>query len=308
MKLINEYLNQVSYYLTLKERKEIINELRSEIENRIGANYTDEDVKVVLNELGNPRLLAREYTPDVEGLYISFTNLANFKFVLRILVIIGLIAIPINGIIEFTQGDLSWVAMIFICLHRFFMYFIFSIGILTIIFYFINKFDSNDVVNQSLKEADTWSVDNLYINTYSLKNMIIEGIFFIIGCSFYVGLLTTNYFQTNGLTEYIFFDTNQVQLLLMFLIGTILLFILDSITKYKYSTTSVQFLIITIIKATYEIATSYIIFISKKIIFLPPVISGDINFDLIFVTFAIIITTVIVNCIYVAYKYLMRRQ
>ena len=61
MKLIEIYIQEVTRRLPEKMRKDIALELRSTIEDMLLGNDSEEDVKRVLNQLGNPAVLANGY-------------------------------------------------------------------------------------------------------------------------------------------------------------------------------------------------------------------------------------------------------
>ena len=61
MRLIDIYIQEVTRRLPEKMRSDIALELRSTIEDMLPNHYNEEDVKEVLNELGNPAVLASGY-------------------------------------------------------------------------------------------------------------------------------------------------------------------------------------------------------------------------------------------------------
>ena len=61
MNLIDKYIQEVTRRLPEKNRKDIALELRSTIEDMLPKQYSEEEVKEVLKELGNPAILANGY-------------------------------------------------------------------------------------------------------------------------------------------------------------------------------------------------------------------------------------------------------
>src|SRR3954454_11494729 len=61
MNLIEVYIQQVTRRLPEKSREDIGLELRSTIEDMLPDDYTEDEVKSVLEQLGNPALLASGY-------------------------------------------------------------------------------------------------------------------------------------------------------------------------------------------------------------------------------------------------------
>ena len=58
VKLIDLYIQEVTRRLPEKMREDIAMELRSTIEDMLPENYSEKDVKQVLEKLGNPATLA----------------------------------------------------------------------------------------------------------------------------------------------------------------------------------------------------------------------------------------------------------
>ena len=61
MNLIEVYIQEVTRRLPEKSREDIALELRSTIEDMLPDDYNEEDVKLVLEKLGNPASLASGY-------------------------------------------------------------------------------------------------------------------------------------------------------------------------------------------------------------------------------------------------------
>ena len=62
MNLIDIYIYEVTKWLPEKSKVEIGEELRGNIEDMLPDNYNEEDVKNVLNSLGDPKVLAANYS------------------------------------------------------------------------------------------------------------------------------------------------------------------------------------------------------------------------------------------------------
>jgi len=66
--LIDRYVHQVGNFVPVRERNEIQDELHSqiqdEVEDRFGIDATESDIMTILDEMGTPRLMARQYTDD----------------------------------------------------------------------------------------------------------------------------------------------------------------------------------------------------------------------------------------------------
>ncbi len=62
MNLIDVYIHEVTRRLPEKSREDIALELRSTIEDMLPDDYTEKDVEEVLSKLGNPAVLASNYS------------------------------------------------------------------------------------------------------------------------------------------------------------------------------------------------------------------------------------------------------
>ena len=62
MNLIDIYIYEVKKWLPEKSKDEIAEELKSNIEDMLPDNYNEDDIKNVLNSLGNPKKLAANYS------------------------------------------------------------------------------------------------------------------------------------------------------------------------------------------------------------------------------------------------------
>lgn len=62
MRLIDKYIQELQRRLPAKKRENIGNEVRSTIEELLPEEYNEQDVKRVLNKLGNPAIVASKYS------------------------------------------------------------------------------------------------------------------------------------------------------------------------------------------------------------------------------------------------------
>ncbi|MEK9199945.1 HAAS signaling domain-containing protein [Ureibacillus sp. FSL E2-3493] len=108
MNLIDSYIHEVTRRLPQKSREDIGLELKSTIEDMLPLEYTEKDVKQVLQQLGNPVSLASSYNdrpmhligPKYFDLYVSF-----LKMIVPIAAVIAFISVAAIQIIEFEQGE-----------------------------------------------------------------------------------------------------------------------------------------------------------------------------------------------------------
>lgn len=95
MKMIDKYIHEVTYRLSPKIQDDVALELKSSIEDMLPDDYTEEDVKKVLAEFGDPSKLARQYRErpsslfgqQVYDFFISLLKAGGFIFIVMALVI-----------------------------------------------------------------------------------------------------------------------------------------------------------------------------------------------------------------------------
>lgn len=95
MSLIERYVLAVSERLPEDIRNDVANELRSNIEDMLPENPTEEDIREVLEKLGNPRKLAQEYYPAKRyligpGIYNSYISILKMVIGIAAAVIVPL--------------------------------------------------------------------------------------------------------------------------------------------------------------------------------------------------------------------------
>lgn len=103
--LIEKYIYAVTSKLPVKMKKDVGEELRTNIWDMLPDDYTEKDVEKVLTELGNPSNLANNYTGNKNYLIspkLYYFYMRVLKLVLVIVCIIFLIGFPISQILEFS--------------------------------------------------------------------------------------------------------------------------------------------------------------------------------------------------------------
>ena len=146
MELIEVYVREVTRRLPEKMRNDIALELRSTIEDMLPGDYTEDNVKQVLEKLGNPATLASQYRdrpmhligPKFYDAYISILKLtltivsivvlslfiiekvASLSTIdtLSVSTVIGFVVDAIGLLVETAIQDFFWVTLIFIILDR----------------------------------------------------------------------------------------------------------------------------------------------------------------------------------------------
>ncbi|MDX1436678.1 MAG: hypothetical protein R3335_07705, partial [Anaerolineales bacterium] len=139
MELIERYLYEVGRRLPGGQRKDILNELRSSLEDSLDARSegepTEDDVVAVLQEMGSPKEVAASYAPEKQyligpNLYPIFKLVLGITFVaiigaqlLAIVVAFFLAGEPVNieqflGILNSLPTALGFVVIVFFILDR----------------------------------------------------------------------------------------------------------------------------------------------------------------------------------------------
>lgn len=108
MNLIDIYIQEVIRLLPEKNRKDIALELRSTIEDMLPEQYSEEEVKGVLGELGNPKILANGYND--RPMYLIGPRyydgyLTIMKIVLPIAAIISFVSLLAHQVITFNGTE-----------------------------------------------------------------------------------------------------------------------------------------------------------------------------------------------------------
>jgi len=242
MNLIDIYIQEVTRRLPEKSRDDIAMELRSTIEDMLPDNYSEEDVKKTLSELGDPTLLANEYRdhpayligPLFYDLYISV-----IKMVMPIAIGIGLAVYYMVSLSEWNReggigklmailfGESIWTAMTI---------FIHAIFWITLVFFVLER---SGVSPTSLrKTGEKWNPEDLKAIPFIPKKKAIPKaeaiasiiwtliwVFFYFNADHFIGVYEKN--RVNDL-ELILPAFNQEVLLSYW--PVILLFIITEIT------------------------------------------------------------------------------
>jgi hypothetical protein len=108
MRMIDLYIQEVTRRLPEKSREDIALELRSTIEDMLPDDYTEKDVKPILEKMGNPAILASGYLdrpmhligPRYFDVYINL-----LKIILPIAAVISLISLIANTILSYSGEE-----------------------------------------------------------------------------------------------------------------------------------------------------------------------------------------------------------
>jgi hypothetical protein len=255
MKLIDIYIQEVTRRLPDKIRTDIDLELRSTIEDMLPENFGEDDVKEVLNQLGNPVVLANGYKdqpmyligPRYFDVYISL-----IKMILPIAVGIALIAFITEFFIGYNgEGEIINVILAVIGKG---IGTIIEVGIqfffwVTLIFALIERFDKEKDPQPLTTSLEKWTADNLKNIAYIPKRKAISKLE-VFGGLIWTAIWATLYFYANrfvgvyegngGRVEFVMPALNQEVLLqyspiIMMIIGFEIAFSLYKLLKEQWT-------------------------------------------------------------------------
>lgn len=204
MRMIDLYIQEVTRRLPEKGLQDIALELRSTIEDMLPDDYTEEDVKPVLEKLGNPAVLASGYLdrpmhligPRYFDIYINL-----LKMILPIAAAISLISLIADSIISYSGEE----AVLNVILNAigFGVWRILSTGIqvffwLTVVFAIIERTDhrkSQTPLTACFKE---WTPDDLYHIPYIPKEKAISKVEVFLGL-LWTAIWASVYFNASSL-------------------------------------------------------------------------------------------------------------
>lgn len=187
MRIIDLYIQEVTRRLPEKSREDIALELRSTIEDMLPDDYTEEEVKPVLEKLGSPAILASGYLdrpmhligPRYFDIYINL-----LKIILPIAAVISLISSIANTIISYSGEE----AVLNVLLDTIGLgiWAILSAGIqvffwLTVVFAIIERTDHKNSQIPLTTCFKEWTPEDLYTIPYIPKEKAIPKVEVFLG-------------------------------------------------------------------------------------------------------------------------------
>ncbi|HCG4536157.1 TPA: hypothetical protein NJY08_005010 [Salmonella enterica subsp. enterica serovar Typhi str. AG3] len=204
MNLIEVYIYEVTRRLPNKNREDIGLELKSTIEDMLPEKYSEDEVKKVLVELGNPAVLASEYNerpmhligPKYYDLYMSL-----LKMIVPIAVVIAFISVVAKYLVGFESGDtvLNMGLMIlgegiWSILNVFMQVFFW----LTLTFAILERADHNEDKYPRTMSLQKWTPDDLKNISYIPQNRAVsKG--YVFGSLLWTAIWGTIYFNADHL-------------------------------------------------------------------------------------------------------------
>lgn len=204
MKLIEVYIHEVTRRLPEKSREDIGLELRSTIEDMLPDDYMEADVKSVLENLGNPAILASSYRdkpmhligPRYFDVYVTL-----LKMILPIATVISLLSMIAEYFINYA-GEEAVINVVLTVMGKG-IWDIISVGIqvffwLTLVFAIIERTDQSTDMNPVSIFFKKWTPDDLENIPYIPKTKVISK-FELFGSFMWTAIWATVYFYANNL-------------------------------------------------------------------------------------------------------------
>ena len=204
LNLIEAYIYEVTRRLPVKNREDIGLELRSTIEEILPENYTEEDVKNVLGELGNPAVLASGYNehpmhligPKYFDIYVSL-----LKMIVPIAGVIAFIIVIAQHLVSFDNGDTVLYVVLLILgkgiwsiLHVFIQVFFW----LTVTFAILERADHSKEDYPRSMSFEKWTPEDLKYISYIPRNKAVsKG--YVFGSLLWTAIWGTIYFNADHL-------------------------------------------------------------------------------------------------------------
>lgn len=204
MNLIEIYIQEVTRRLPEKNREDIALELRSTIEDMLLDDYSEKNIKGVLETLGNPAILASKYRDQpmhLIGPHYFETYVTLLKMILPIAAIISLISIIPEYFIGY-HGEEAVISVGFdiigFCIGR-----IVEVGThvffwLTLVFALIERVNHSKGSHPFTTKFTKWTADDLKNTPFIPKKKVITK-FEVFGSLLWTAIWATVYFYANHL-------------------------------------------------------------------------------------------------------------
>ncbi|NMC57359.1 MAG: hypothetical protein GYA50_09085 [Eubacteriaceae bacterium] len=235
MNLIEIYINQVIKNLPVSEREEVKKDLNADILNMLPDDYTEDDIKKVLSQLGDPEVLADEYRDKKRyligpKLYDGYLKL--LRIVIPIVAVIGAVIFLLDSM--FSGSSINPVDLFAGSLANLVNAALTAFAAITIIF---AVFERNNVASPFKKKK--WMVDDLKTSDAISKpiskgegivSIVFSIIFFMI--LYFSPQLIGWYYTDNGIVMNIpLFNLDVLSRLMPLIILSLLFTVITSILK-----------------------------------------------------------------------------
>ena len=155
MNLTDKYLILVGKYLPNSIKADIVDELRSSIEDEKDIGRSE---KEIIESLGNPREVAQSYYSNLK--YLIGPDLRDIYYQVLLYTLLAVsIGLTIANLISFTFGNLSVPGFFFGLITSLPMAWITTFGTVTIIFFLVNRYALDQVIIK--KDKKEWNISEL---------------------------------------------------------------------------------------------------------------------------------------------------
>ena len=178
MNLTDKYLILVGKYLPNSIKADIVDELRSSIEDEKDMGKSE---KEIIESLGDPRVVAQSYHSNLK--YLIGPDLRDIYYHILMYTLLAVtIGLTIANLISFTFGNLSVPGFFFGLIASLPMAWITTFGTVTIIFFLVNRYALDQViVKKGKKQWEISELDKVQKNEKSFEYAeLIFGVFFYI--------------------------------------------------------------------------------------------------------------------------------
>ena len=228
MRIIDVYIQEVTRRLPEKMRTDIALELRSTIEDMLPEQYSEEDAKQVINQLGNPAILANGYKdepmhligPRYFDVYVSL-----LKMIVPIAVIITLITVITKYIVSYNGEEAILMSVLSIFGESIWSIINAAIQVFfwaTLTFAIIERVDKDKEQQPLTASMQKWTADDLKNIPYIPKKRAISK-FEVFGSLLWTAIWATLYFYANQLIGVYEGDGNRLQFVMIALNQDVLL-------------------------------------------------------------------------------------
>lgn len=205
MNLIEVYIHEVVRRLPEKNRQDIALELKSTVEDMLPEDYSEKEVKLVLENLGSPVTLAsgyRDLPMHLIGPHYYDTYITLFKMIVPIAAIVAVIALLFAEFFMGYRGEESILTTL-INLFSFGLAKIIEVGIqvffwLTLTFAILERMDKGKEAEPITASLKKWSPDDLKNIPYIPKEKAISKVE-IFGSLLWTAIWASLYFNANYL-------------------------------------------------------------------------------------------------------------
>lgn len=317
LKLVDKYLLVVKRNLLIKDKDEIINNIYDEILYTLDSDHSEENIKAVLESLGNPSLLAMKYQssdkyligPQLYDLYL-YTNkislqISSLVFVIFMFVIMALDIYKdefiLSAFISSTISGYIWmIGQVFLWV--------------TVIFAICQKTLTTDQAREYLQHLSAWDINKL--NAVEEENQIkkseVIGTLISIPIMFLLVYYFRHYnFELNSQTFYVLNQSILPQIFILYGIANIFSFGVQVIILIKGKWTP-TFIVLDLISQLFGLGVSYYLIVSLKMFaFLDTPILSQYHDDIyLAIKIGTIITAVIMifTSLYKLYNIIFKRN